>query len=75
MSEEVRKVQTNDGTTLAISMGLVYPLTACCGASAKGGEHGIICRKCYSPIEAEYAGCDTEENLERFAQFYGGLAS
>jgi hypothetical protein len=38
------------GGTLAHADGIVYILTTCCGASAKGVEYGAACRKCYTPI-------------------------
>lgn len=28
---------------------VIVSLSPCCGASAKGGESGIICRNCYQP--------------------------
>lgn len=28
---------------------VIVSLSPCCGASAKGGEFGIICRNCYQP--------------------------
>jgi hypothetical protein len=31
------------------------PVTSCCGASQKGGEHGLICRYCYGPIDSSGA--------------------
>jgi hypothetical protein len=35
---------------LATSDGVVYLLTRCCEASAKGGLHGVICRNCHTPV-------------------------
>jgi hypothetical protein len=29
---------------------IYYPLTPCCGASAKGMENGIGCRSCHQPV-------------------------
>lgn len=34
----------------AINDGIVFPLTPCCGASAKGMELGLACRACYGDI-------------------------
>lgn len=39
---------------LRVADGIVYLLTTCCGASAKGGEHGVICRACYAPIDERF---------------------
>jgi hypothetical protein len=36
---------------------LAYPLTACCGASGKGGGNGVICRKCYRDVDPMYGDC------------------
>lgn len=33
-----------------------YPLTPCCAATGKGGEHGIVCRRCYRDVGHEYGG-------------------
>lgn len=40
--------------TLAVCDGIVYYLTPCCQASAKGGWEGTICRACYEPLPDEY---------------------
>lgn len=34
-----------------LSDGIAYPLTICCGASAKGLETSIGCRSCYEEID------------------------
>lgn len=55
---------TNDvlpGVLVAYSdeLDLLYPLTNCCGASAKGSanvESGVVCRACYREIPTELAG-------------------
>lgn len=31
-----------------------YALSPCCGASDKGGEHGIVCRACHRPFEDSF---------------------
>jgi hypothetical protein len=36
--------------------GFGYYLTDCCLASAKGGEHGVICRACYRPVDDALGG-------------------
>lgn len=33
-----------------LELGLVYPLTSCCGASAKGSGSGVVCRACYHAV-------------------------
>ena len=38
--------------TFAHADGVVYYLTACCGASAKGAEKGTVCRACYTLIDS-----------------------
>lgn len=47
--------------SLALSDGIVYPLTACCSASAKGsmalGEPATVCRGCYEEIDPAMGDC------------------
>ena len=38
------------GIKFAQAGSIVYPLTPCCNASAKGSEGGIVCRKCYHEV-------------------------
>lgn len=46
-------VEGFDVTVVAdLEVGIVYPLTACCGASAKGSGSGVVCRACYRPVPA-----------------------
>lgn len=47
------------GVTVAYDseVGIAYLLTDCCNASGKGGEHGVICRACYQPVDAVYGDC------------------
>ena len=33
------------------SYGMFYPLTECCGASAKGSMGAVVCRACYAEID------------------------
>ena len=40
-----------DGGTFAACDGIVYFLTDCCKASAKGTERGTCCRSCYRLID------------------------
>lgn len=51
---------TSCGVTVAEAMvgdtAMAYPLTPCCGASAKGGADGIVCRACYAPLGWHWAG-------------------
>lgn len=32
----------------------LVPLTPCCQASGKGSETGIVCRRCYRPVDAKH---------------------
>lgn len=32
--------------------GIIYPLTVCCQASAKGSMDSIVCRKCYREVDS-----------------------
>lgn len=34
--------------------GIIYLLTPCCGASAKGSGEGVVCRSCYRPIPSVF---------------------
>lgn len=47
--------------SLALSDGVVYPLTPCCQASAKGsmagGEPATVCRVCYREIDPLLGDC------------------
>lgn len=54
---------TRCGVTAAMADGIVYALTPCCGASAKGSAHGVVCRACYAPIPSVY-GADLLGVLE-----------
>ena len=40
-------------TQIGPGANMVHYLTDCCGASAKGGERGTICRACYHDIDDE----------------------
>ena len=45
----------DNGVRLASADGLLYLLTPCCQASAKGSANsptGVVCRACYMPIPA-----------------------
>jgi len=44
------KIEVGD-FTFAVQDKMVYPLTECCEASAKGSEGGIVCRRCYRAID------------------------
>jgi hypothetical protein len=38
------------GGDIAVSGGIVYLLTRCCGASSKGAGDGVVCRACYRAL-------------------------
>lgn len=38
---------------------LIYPVTDCCQATAKGTEWGICCRGCYEEVDSAYGSCWT----------------
>lgn len=46
------------GGKIAVSFesGIAYPLTTCCGATGKGGGHGVICRSCYEDVDYSFGG-------------------
>jgi hypothetical protein len=50
--------------TIARHMGIIYPLTSCCEASAKGAEEGIICRSCYRPVSDVFGLGWTQEEWD-----------
>lgn len=35
---------------LDLELGMLYYVSKCCGASAKGTQDGVTCRNCYQPI-------------------------
>lgn len=43
----------------------IYPLTVCCGASAKGSDIGTVCRSCYQEISSLMGMCWTHEEFAR----------
>ena len=47
---------SDEGYLVVQCDGLQYGLTTCCDASAKGGEHGIVCRACYREIDPLLGG-------------------
>ena len=47
---------SGDGYVVVEAYGMRYGLTPCCGASAKGGEYGIVCRACYGEIDPLLGG-------------------
>ena len=51
---------------------MVYRLTGCCQASAKGGFEGILCRACYAVIPDEMGDAwmvDEEDGWARFTEY------
>ena len=53
MATTVTTISMGIDADLAISDGIVYYLTPCCKASAKGCDGYIGCRSCYRPIADE----------------------
>ena len=56
-TDMVTTLHTCPATKVAVAAGtfpngrtMVYLLTSCCGASAKGSGAGTVCRGCYKPI-------------------------
>jgi hypothetical protein len=41
--------------------GLIYPLTPCCHASAKGCDGYVGCRRCYQELEPGFGACWTTD--------------
>lgn len=50
---------------IARNLGVIYPLTWCCEASAKGAEDGIVCRRCFNPIPDDFGIGWTQEEWDR----------
>jgi hypothetical protein len=72
---QIEKIETKSGVTIAVCDGIAYPLTPCCGASAKGGEYGIICRACYHDIDPALGMATTLPELESWlVTWWGGRA-
>ena len=51
------------GGQLARYENLIYPVTACCNADAKGSGTGVVCRGCYAPLPDEYGMAFTVGNF------------
>ncbi len=49
---------TTSGARFLVSDGLLMPLTDCCGATAKGLEDYVGCRRCYTEIDSLYGDCE-----------------
>lgn len=59
---------------LDAEFGMLFYVTDCCAASAKGGEFGIVCRKCYQPIPFEQADAwmlDDDAGWARYERHLG----
>lgn len=76
LQDKIEKIETKSGVTICVWEGqFAYPLTECCGASAKGGEFGIVCRACYADIDPMYGmATDVSELEEWIARWFGGRA-
>ena len=40
-----------EGIAVYTSYDIIYPVTTCCEATAKGTEWGICCRACYEEVD------------------------
>lgn len=49
--EAGRPIDPTTGGALRLSDGMIWLMTPCCGASAKGMEWGIGCRACYNEVD------------------------
>lgn len=50
------------------SHGVIYPVTDCCKASAKGTDGGTCCRSCYNEVDSLFGmGWTQEEFAEDIA--------
>lgn len=50
-------ITTDCGVSFAVDGTLIYPLTGCCQASAKGVDGGIACRSCYEDVPFAMGDC------------------
>jgi hypothetical protein len=51
------------------SYGVIYPVTDCCQATAKGTSWGICCRSCYNEVDSLFGmGWDQAEWAEDIAK-------
>ena len=51
------------------SYGVIYPVTDCCKATAKGTDGGICCRSCYNEVDSLFGmGWTQEEFAEDIAK-------
>lgn len=48
---------------------LVWPLTVCCAASAKGSCDGVVCRKCYELIDDLFGDCWSPDEERGWATY------
>ena len=58
---------------LANADGMLYLLTACCKASAKGSGDGVVCRACYRPIPDWMGWATLTDNAEEAVESVTGL--
>jgi hypothetical protein len=64
---------TNDAVGRLVRCdGIVYYLTPCCQASAKGAECGTVCRACYREVSDDLGWACTESNFpEQYIAWIG----
>lgn len=65
----VTKTTCLHGIAIAMSDGMIYPLTPCHQASGKGSEvpTGVVCRSCYEEVDPLYGDCDVAYETTRLA--------
>lgn len=65
MSTKTNVIDPRSGGVLAVDheVGIAFPLTPCCEASAKGSGDGIVCRACYAWVPESFGGCYTPAEM------------
>ena len=60
---------------IAITDGMAYYLTTCCGASAKGSGGGVCCRSCYQEVEPWMGDAAMTHDAEGMARLQARVAT
>lgn len=65
MSIKTNVIDPRSGGVLAVDheVGIAYPLTTCCEATAKGSGDAIVCRACYVEVPDAFGGCYTPAEM------------